>query len=83
MTVLRVTFCILACICTAAAVPIGIFFEWWCLVPIAAAFVFAFLMFGAKNGFRREKPEAKTDFMNTDEENEKIRKENGENRETK
>ena len=80
MTVLRVTFCILACLCAACAVPIGIFFEWWCLVPVAAAFVFALLMFAAKNGFTRPKKEARTDFMNTDEENEKIR---NDKRETK
>ena len=73
MTVLRITFCILACLCAACAVPIGIFFEWWCLVPVAAALIFALLMFAAKNGFSRPKKEVRTDFMNTDEENEKIR----------
>ncbi|MBD5636633.1 MAG: hypothetical protein HDP28_02255 [Clostridia bacterium] len=80
MTVLRVTFCILACLCAASAVPIGIFFEWWCLVPVAAAFLFAFLMFAAKNNFTRPKKEARTDFMNSDEENEKIRNQNDENK---
>lgn len=80
MTVLRVTFCILACVCIAAAVPIGIFFEWWCLVPVAAAAIFAFLMYAAKNNFTRPKKEPHTDFMNTDEENEKIR---NDKRETK
>ncbi|MDE6411542.1 MAG: hypothetical protein K2L02_03280 [Clostridia bacterium] len=76
MTVLRITFCVLACICTAAAVPIGIFFEWWCLVPVAAACIFALLMIAAKNNFTRPKKEARTDFMNSDEENEKIRNSN-------
>ena len=84
MTVLRVTFCILACICAAVAVPIGIFFEWWCLVPIVAAFFFALLMIAAKNVFTRPKKELiRTDFMNTDEENEKIRNANDDKRETK
>lgn len=83
MTILRVTFCILACICAATAVPVGIFFEWWCLVPVVAALLFTLLMFAAKNGFSRPKREIKTDFMNSDEENETIRKRNGENRETK
>lgn len=83
MTALRVTFCILACICTATAVPIGIFFEWWCLVPVAAAFLFAALMMMAKNGFIRSKKEVRTDFMNTDEENEKIRRLDDDKRETK
>lgn len=77
MTVLRITFCILACLCAAVAVPIGIFFEWWCLVPIAAAFLFALLMLAAKNGFVRTKAAPRTDFMNTNEENEKIRNANG------
>ena len=83
MTILRVTFCILACLCAACAVPIGIFFEWWCLVPVAAACIFAFLMIAAKNGFVRPKKEVKTDFMNTDAENEKIRNANDDKRETK
>ena len=74
MTALRIVFCILSCACVAAAVPIGIFFEWWCLVPIAAAGIFALLMIAAKNGFSRPKKEVKTDFMNTDEENERIRR---------
>ncbi len=82
MTALRITFCIFSCICVAAAVPIGIFFEWWCLIPVVAAGVFAMLMFGAKNGFSRPKKEIRTDFMNSDEENEQIRK-NDDKRETK
>ena len=82
MTILRVTFCILACLCAACAVPIGIFFEWWCLIPVVAAGVFAMLMFGAQNGFSRPKKEIRTDFMNSDEENEQIRK-NDDKRETK
>ena len=78
MKILRITFCILSCICVAAVVPIGIFFEWYCLIPAAAAFAFAVLTVAAKNGFRREKPAPKTDFMNSEEENEQIRKMNGE-----
>lgn len=70
---LRVVFCILSVLCVAACVPIGIFFEWFCLIPIGGAVLFGFLMLAAKNGFRRPKPEPKTDFMNTEEENEKIR----------
>lgn len=69
---LRITFCILACICVAAVVPIGIFFEWYCLIPLVAAAVFAALTVGAKNGFKRPKPEPKPDFMNSDEENDKL-----------
>lgn len=80
MTVLRITFCILACACVAAAVPIGIFFEWYCLIPVCGAFAFGMLTVGAKNGFRREKPAPRTDFMNTEEENALIRKQNEENK---
>ena len=82
MTVLRIVFCILACICAAAAIPIGIFFEWWCLIPILAAAVFAVLMFVIRNAIARKEAPERTDFMNTDEENERIRTEN-ENREIK
>ncbi len=73
MTVLRVTFCILACLSAAAIVPIGTFFGWWTLVPIAAMAIFAFLMIAAKNGFSRPAPPPKPDFMNTEEENAKLR----------
>ena len=31
---LRITFCILACISVAAVVPVGIFFDWYCLLPV-------------------------------------------------
>lgn len=69
-------FCILACVCVAAVVPIGIFFEWYCIVPLGGAVLFGVLTVAAKNNFRREKPALKTDFMNSEEENERIR--NGE-----
>ncbi len=69
---LRITFCILACISVAAVVPVGIFFDWYCLIPVVAAAAFAALTVGAKNGFKRPKPVPKPDFMNSDEENEKI-----------
>lgn len=76
MKVLRMIFCILACVCVAAVVPIGIFFEWYCIVPLGGAVLFGVLTVAAKNNFRREKPAPKTDFMNSEEENERIR--NGE-----
>lgn len=74
MKVLQVSFCILACLCVAAVVPVGIFLDWYCLIPIGGAILFGVLTVAAKNGFRREKPAPKTDFMNTEEENEQIRK---------
>ena len=73
MTVLRIVFCILACVCAAVAVPIGIFFEWWCLVPIVAAFAFGLAMIMAKNASAPPEEKTRTDFMNTDEENAKIK----------
>lgn len=69
-------FCILACVCVAAVVPVGIFFEWYCIIPLGGAVLFGVLTVAAKNNFRREKPAPKTDFMNSEEENERIR--NGE-----
>ena len=79
MTVLRMIFCILACLCAAVAVPIGIFFEWWCLIPIVAAFAFGLAMIMVKNASAPSEEKTHTDFMNTDEENEKIRKANEKN----
>ena len=79
MTVLRIVFCILACVCAAAAVPIGIFFEWWCLIPIVGALAFGLFMIMAKNSSSRSESKDHTDFMNTDEENEKIRNDKHDN----
>ena len=82
MTVLRIVFCILACICAAAAIPIGIFWDWWCLIPIGGAIVFTFVMLMVKNASAPPQQKTTVDFMNTDEENERIRNEH-ENHETK
>ena len=82
MTVLRIVFCVLACVCAAAAVPVGIFFEWWCAVPAVLAFAFALIMVIIKNSTAAPAPKDFVDFMNTDEENEKIRSQN-ENHQTK
>jgi len=45
------------------------------MIPIVAAALFAALTVCAKYGFRRPKPEPKPDFMNTDEENERLNRE--------
>ena len=82
MTVLRIVFCVLACICAAAAVPVGIFFEWWCIIPAVGAFAFAMFMVMIKNATARPEENAYPDFMNSDEENEKLRSEQ-DKRETK
>ena len=76
MTAFRITFCILACLSAAVAVPICIFFSWWVIVPVFAMGIFTFLMVGFKNGFKRPEPPPKVDFMNSEEENEKIRRDN-------
>ena len=82
MTVLRIVFCVLAGICVAATVPVGIFFEWWCIVPAVAAFAFALFMIMIKNSTSKPEDKDRTDFMNSDEENEKIRSQ-GDDPETK
>ena len=73
MKILRITFCILSVVCVTACVPVAALFGLWALIPLGGAFLFGGLMFGAKNNFRREKPKPKTDFMNSEEENEAIR----------
>lgn len=79
LKILRITFCILSALCLAAAIPIGAFFGWvWLVGLLIAAALFALLMFGAKNGFRRQTPAPKPDFMNSEEENEKINRANKE-----
>ena len=74
---LRTVFCILACLCVAAAALVGTFFGLlYALIAVAAALVFGILMLVFKDGnpFRKEQELPKTDFMNSEEENEKIRK---------
>ncbi len=70
MKTLRIVFCILACACVAAVVPVAIFFEYYCLIPIAGAFCFGAAMLLAKRASvpKTEKPS----FMNSDEENARI-----------
>ena len=70
MKTLQIVFCILSCLCAAAVVPIAIFFEFYCLIPIGAAFVFGFLMLLAKRAATPKLP--KPSFMNSDEENARI-----------
>ena len=71
MKILRTVFCVLACVCVAATVPIGIFFGWYCLFPIAGALVCAIAMTWTKE-VSEPKPKPRPDFMNSDEENERI-----------
>lgn len=80
MSILRTVFCILAVFCVAAVIPLGIFFGWYCLLAIAAAFLF----FGATLLAKRAaepKPLPKPDFFNSEEENEKINEQRREHEE--
>ncbi len=63
MKILRIVFCILACLCVAAAVPVGIFFDLgYVFIPVAAAGLFAVLMAVAK-GRSEAAPREGSDFM--------------------
>ena len=76
-TVLQIIFCILASLAVVAASVLGILYGFfYFLVGAALALVFVMLMLLMKYGnpLRREKEEPHTDFMNSDKENEEIRK---------
>ena len=73
MKILRIVFCVFACLCVAAVVPVAIFFEWWCIVCVLGAALSAGAMLLT---IRLSTPKVTpTDFMNTDEENAKILRE--------
>lgn len=75
MKVLKIIFCILSCICVAAAIFVGIYYGWeWFFVVIAGAAAFAGGMFWAKKK-SDPPPKPSADFMNTDEQNEQIKQE--------
>lgn len=65
MKVLRIIFCILACLCVAAVVPVAIFFEWFCLIPAAGAFLFGGGMFFLRS--LMAPPPPRTTFLDPDE----------------
>jgi len=73
--ILRIVFCILACLCVAATVVVGaVFGLLYCLIPLGCALVFAALMCLFKNEpWNRPKKQPRTDFMNSEEENARIR----------
>lgn len=75
MKTLRIIFCILSCLCVAASILVGVFvgWEWFVLTAVLA------VAFGAGMIFAKDKSDPKprsTDFMNSDEENETLQKEN-------
>lgn len=79
MKILRIVFCILSCACILAAIPVGI----CCDVAYLLVDLFAALAFGGAMLLCKRKTDASvrsTDFMNSEEENERIRKENDRHR---
>lgn len=75
--IFQVIFCVLAVASVAAIFFLGAFLGWlYAFIGVGAAILFACLMLWCKNGnpFSRPPQEPHTDYMNTDEENEEIRK---------
>ena len=70
MKTLQIVFCILSALSVAAVVPVAIFFEYYCLIPVGTAFLFGLAMFAAKRAATPKLP--KPDFMNSQEENDRI-----------
>ncbi len=74
--IFQVVFCICSVLCAAAAFFLGVFLGFfYALIGAGAALIFLLLTLLMKHGnpFRREEEEPHPDFMNTDEENERIR----------
>ena len=78
MSTLKIVLCIISCVCVAASVLLGVFLGWqWFFVAAGVAILSGAGMFLTKK--KSDPPQAKpTDFMNSDEENAKIRKRNAE-----
>lgn len=75
--VLQMIFCILSALSVVAAFFLGVFLDLpYALIGVIAALFFLGLTLLVKNGnpLRRPSEEPHTDFMNSEEENEKIRK---------
>lgn len=67
--VLRIVFCLLACVCASAAIFVFVLVDWiWGVVTIAACVLFAIGMFLCRNAQAREElkknpPEPVGDFI--------------------
>ena len=70
MKFLQIALCLAACVSAAAVIPLAVFFEYYCLIAVAAAFLFAGGMMAVKRA-RTPKP-PQPSFMNSDEENARI-----------
>ena len=75
--IFQTVFCVLSVLSVAAVLLVGILAGWlYALIAVAAAILFACLMFWCKNGnpFRKPPEEPHADYMNTDEENDRLNK---------
>ena len=73
--IFQTIFCVLAVISVASVVLLGVLVGWlYALIGVGAALLFACLMLWCKNGnpFRKPPEEPHADYMNTDEENERL-----------
>lgn len=79
----KIVCCVIACLCVAAAIPIGAIFGWVaCVCIVAGAIIFGALTIWLKDKNTAANEDArKPDFMNSAEENEKIRQEQAEREE--
>ena len=63
--VLRIIFCILAVLCAAAALIVGVVVDWtWCLLLVAGTIGFAAAMFFFKAKDDKQHAPPPVDFMN-------------------
>ncbi len=75
-TFFRIFFCILSALCVAAVIPVAVLWGLYCLIPLFGAFLFGFLMLLAKRDWKIRTPRVeRPSFLNTPEENERIRRE--------
>ena len=75
--IFQTIFCILSVLSAASVLLLGVLVGWlYAFIGVGATILFACLMLWCKNGnpFRKPPEEPHTDYMNTEEENEEIRK---------
>ena len=73
--IFQTIFCVLSVLSAASVLIVGILCGWlYALIGAGAAILFACLMLWCKNGnpFRRPPEEPHADYMNTEEENERL-----------
>ncbi len=73
--IFQTIFCVLSVASVISVFFLGVYLGWlYALIGVGAAILFACLMLWCKNGnpFRRPPEEPHADYMNTDEENERL-----------